>query len=470
MLREDGTALLSDFGIARAAEATTLTAGPLGTPAYMTPEQILGQAVDERTDVYSLGVVAYEMLAGRRPFVGESTGAPSSSTSERIRWEHLHGTPTPLRQLNPSVPADAEAAVMRALAKTAADRWTSIVAFWDALGPALPGEGLVPVPAASPPPTTPLRRAVAAETSVQSQSPSAPPVVLSPSPRRLSVGLLAAGGAVLVGIFIIGLWARPRGLLDLGGRNQGAWTPAAISERTLSGSSTPGEPGDAGRVIASAVSAANNATTSPGTAFPETIIGPQPGTPLASATPRPPATQPPTSTPTRTATPLPTSTPTATASAVTPTPVVGKVVFGSDRSGYAHIFTVRGNGQGLRAITRGNEYFWDPVLSSDGTLAAYVSKINGNTEIFVARSDGSNARPISNHPAEDDHPAWFPNNRELAFASRRDGGWDIYRMNADGSNVRRLTADGGDNRLVAVSPDGAQIAYVSQNVGYPPSS
>jgi len=146
---------------------------------------------------------------------------------------------------------------------------------------------------------------------------------------------------------------------------------------------------------------------------------------------------------------------------------VGKVIFGSDRSGYAHIFTVRGNGQGLRAITGGNEYFWDPVLSNDGTLVAYVSKVSGNTEVFVARSDGSNARPISSHPAEDDHPAWFPNNAALAFASRRDGGWDIYRMNADGSNVRRLTADGGDNRFVAVSPDGGQIAYVSQDAGYP---
>lgn len=157
----------------------------------------------------------------------------------------------------------------------------------------------------------------------------------------------------------------------------------------------------------------------------------------------------------------------ATATPVTPTPVVGKVIFGSDRNGYAHIFTVRGNGQGLRAITGGNEYFWDPVLSNDGALVAYVSKVNGNTEIFVARSDGSNARPISNHAAEDDHPAWFPNNGALAFASHRDGGWDIYRMNADGSNVRRLTADGGDNRFVTVSPDDNQIAYVSQNAGYP---
>ncbi len=246
-------------------------------------------------------------------------------------------------------------------------------------------------------------------------------------------------------------FAWQRGLIDLGGRGQAAWTPAAISARTAGGATTPGR------------------TTAPAGELSEATAAPPSNTPSppATATPRPTATPPPTATPLPTATPAPTATPTATATPVTPTPVVGKVIFASDRNGFAHIFTVRGDGQGLRALTGGNEYFWDPVLSNDGTLVAYVSKVGGNTEIFVARSDGSNARPISNHPAEDDHPAWFPNNSELAFASRRDGGWDIYRMNADGSNVRRLTWDGGDNRFVAVSPDGGQIAYVSQNSGYP---
>lgn len=152
---------------------------------------------------------------------------------------------------------------------------------------------------------------------------------------------------------------------------------------------------------------------------------------------------------------------------IPPPPDPGRVVFVSDRNGFAHLFTVDGNGNGLRAVTGGNEYFWDPVLSNDGSRLAFVSKVGGNTEVFVANRDGSNRRPISNHPADDDHPAWFPNNAALAFASRRDGGWDIYRMNADGSNVRRLTFDGGDNRFVAVSPDGGQIAYVSQSAGYP---
>jgi len=281
-------------------------------------------------------------------------------------------------------------------------------------------------------------------------APVAAPAATPVAPRRrnwLWLMPLFLGIAAIAAL----AFAWQRGLLDLGGRGPAAWTPAAISARTAGGTTTPSMTGG------------GDAATAPAGELPEVTAAPPSNTPPppATATPRPTATPPPT------ATPAPTETPTATATPVTPTPVVGKVIFGSDRNGFAHIFTVRGDGQGLRAITRGNEYFWDPVLSDDGALAAYVSKVNGNTEIFVARSDGSNARPISNHPAEDDHPAWFPGNSALAFASRRDGGWDIYQMNADGSNVRRLTWDGGDNRFVAVSPDGGHIAYIALGGTYP---
>ena len=263
-------------------------------------------------------------------------------------------------------------------------------------------------------------------------TPAAPAV----TPRRrnwLWLLPLVLGVATIAAIAFV--WQR--GLLDLGGRDQSAWTPAAgLPEATV--------------VLPS-----------------DTLPPPAMATPQVTATPLPTATPPPTAMPPATATSLPTSTPTVTSAPATPTPVVGKVVFGSDRNGFAHIFRVRGDGRSMTALTSGSEYFWDPIFSNDGTLVAFVSKVSGNTEVFVARSDGSSARPISNHPAEDDHPAWFPGNGELAFASRRDGGWELYRMNADGSNVRRLTADGGDNRFVAVSPDGRQIAYVAQNAPYP---
>ena len=152
---------------------------------------------------------------------------------------------------------------------------------------------------------------------------------------------------------------------------------------------------------------------------------------------------------------------------IPPPPDPGRVVFVSDRSSFAHLFATDGNGSGLRQLTSGSEYFWDPVLSEDGTQLAFVSKVGGNTEIFVANRDGGGRRAISNHPAEDDHPAWFPGNTSLAFASRRDGPWEIYRMAANGTNVRRLTSNGGDSRFVAVSPDGTQIAFVAQAGSYP---
>jgi TolB protein len=152
---------------------------------------------------------------------------------------------------------------------------------------------------------------------------------------------------------------------------------------------------------------------------------------------------------------------------IPPPPDPGRVVFVSDRSGFAHIFTLDGNGNSLRAVTGSNEYFWDPVLSNDGRQLAFTSKVAGNTEIFVATRDGGSRRAISNHPAEDDHASWFPGNTSLAFASRRDGPWEIYRMAADGSNVRRLTFDGGDNRFVAVSPDGGRIVYVALGGPHP---
>jgi serine/threonine-protein kinase len=127
--------LLSDFGISKAIDAATATATTVsvGTPAYMSPEQCTGQAPDGRTDVYSLGVVVYEMLAGRRPFVGDLAPETITNTTERIRWEQMHASPPALRKLNPAVPREVEAAVMTALAKDREARWPTVAAFGEAL-------------------------------------------------------------------------------------------------------------------------------------------------------------------------------------------------------------------------------------------------------------------------------------------------------------------------------------------------
>ncbi len=151
MIRPNGQVLVADFGIAKAADAATATTVMPGTPAYMSPEQCRSELLDERTDVYSLGVVAYEMLAGRRPFRGETTEAGTGSTRERIRWEQIHAPPPSLREFNPNLPPRVGNAVGTALAKDRDARWPTPEAFWRVLQVELGGIGVEVMGTVAPP-------------------------------------------------------------------------------------------------------------------------------------------------------------------------------------------------------------------------------------------------------------------------------------------------------------------------------
>jgi eukaryotic-like serine/threonine-protein kinase len=123
MLAEDGPAKIMDFGIAKLAWAADLTrtAGTMGTLAYMSPEQARGEAVDQRTDIWSLGAVLYEMLAGRLPFPAEA--APG------MIFSILNKDPEPLGMLRPDVPRHIEQVIAKALAKDPAFRYKNIQEF-----------------------------------------------------------------------------------------------------------------------------------------------------------------------------------------------------------------------------------------------------------------------------------------------------------------------------------------------------
>jgi serine/threonine-protein kinase len=132
ILLEGGHAVVADFGVAKALSAA---ANPndssggmaVGTPAYMSPEQAAGgHALDGRSDVYALGCVLYEMLAGQPPFTG--------ATAESVARQHLSARALPIRVLRPTVPEAIGEAIARALAKARADRFSSAKRFAEALG------------------------------------------------------------------------------------------------------------------------------------------------------------------------------------------------------------------------------------------------------------------------------------------------------------------------------------------------
>jgi predicted Ser/Thr protein kinase len=124
LLNGDGQAKVTDFGIARSLDVQhgmTQTGTVLGTSDYIAPEQAQGQRVDEHTDVYSLGVVLYEMLTSEVPFPGENFVA--------VAMRHINEAPPPIRDKRPDVSLRLEAAVQRAMAKRPEDRFQTMADF-----------------------------------------------------------------------------------------------------------------------------------------------------------------------------------------------------------------------------------------------------------------------------------------------------------------------------------------------------
>jgi hypothetical protein len=121
---EDGTVKIMDFGIAKSLEAEsrlTQTGVALGTAGYLAPEQLSGKPLDPRTDLFSLGVMAYEMVTGVRPFAG-----PNLSN---VIYQILNQEPVALRERNAACPERLERAILKALAKDPADRYADVREF-----------------------------------------------------------------------------------------------------------------------------------------------------------------------------------------------------------------------------------------------------------------------------------------------------------------------------------------------------
>jgi serine/threonine protein kinase len=176
----DGVVKILDFGIAKlAGVALTGPSTVLGTLGYMSPEQAEAEPIDHRTDLWSLGVVLYEMLAGRRPFPGDTLPAVAESI--------LSGDPAPVSSLRAEVPAGLERILATALAKTPVERYQSAQAFErDLLGLGV----ALDLPAGFTP------------------SGSPPPMQPTPAPPRAAGRwTIALVTAVIAGVVALAVWA-----------------------------------------------------------------------------------------------------------------------------------------------------------------------------------------------------------------------------------------------------------------------
>ncbi len=217
LVDEWGNCLLTDFGLAKMAESSshfTQTGGILGTPAYMSPEQGLGKKIDSRSDIYSLGVVLYQMAIGRLPYQAETPMA--------VVTKHIHDPLPPPSRYKSDLPESLERVILKALAKNPDDRFATAGEMVKALQSATEQPTIIKVEAVAEPIVSPEPEVdlMELETAVPTPSPTIrpkplppleptvvePPSESPPQPGRIKNYWLLGGGLVgIVAIVVIGL-------------------------------------------------------------------------------------------------------------------------------------------------------------------------------------------------------------------------------------------------------------------------
>ncbi|MCX6621787.1 MAG: serine/threonine-protein kinase, partial [Acidobacteria bacterium] len=140
MIGENGTAKITDFGVAKLASSQmTQTGTMMGTPSYMSPEQIEGRQLDGRSDQFSLAVIAYELVTGEKPFVADSLPP--------LLFKIVREEPAPPQRLNPTLGPILSAAILKGLSKKASERYSSCAQFAEAVAAAaMTAPGWQPLP------------------------------------------------------------------------------------------------------------------------------------------------------------------------------------------------------------------------------------------------------------------------------------------------------------------------------------
>ena len=464
MLRRDGYVKVLDFGLAKMSEEQTLNLNTstssltnpgavMGTVSYMSPEQARGQKVDARTDIFSLGVVLFELLAGRSPFGGETL-------SDRLA-SLLRDEPLSLARLNPDLPVALDQIVQKALAKQREARWANAEAFASAL------------------------RALARELEFESRLTHRVPATQGAEqqsdsralPRKAVRGvqknswLLALVTLLMAGATLFWFeWPRqsqvakpvtdefaPVRLTHHIARDlQPAYSPDG--KKIAFNSNRDGLPaiylmnadGSDVRKISNDLldcydpSWSVNGKIRFGAKGGIYEVSPD-GSSLAKLP-----------------TVLGTLSPDGKKIAMTK-----PLVPGSEDS--TEIFVANADGSNPIRLTKNQSLDTDASWSPDGrriVFTCFPDSVAGESkkpEICVMSADGNNLIRLTNHPGWDGGPRWSPDGTRIAFNSSRNckGSSAIHVMNADGSNVAQLSECQQFEGFGSWSPDSRRLAYTS---------
>ena len=509
LLHTSGTLFVTDFGIARLLNVSSeLTIGmTVGTPTYMSPEQITGEPITTAADIYALGVMLYRMVTGRPPFRGESPGAQGTSTAARVTYEHVHIAPQPPIEVNPHLDLAVQDVVLRCLEKTPDQRFASVSDLHDALAEAT---GAPPMSLDS---TGAIDSAAPPDMKLPEWSQFMTPVYEGDTPALSEIEPIVpddddeyeetlAPARRLPPDRIQHPIPQPETEPHLEDKLRPAGSPYAgpapatpsralptltsLGRMLRSGQPTPqASPGYAPPPAYTAPRAAAppRAYAAPPRRRNWWLIAIMTGTVLILATlcvaviyiaetfdnPTQSTRVPTATTVAEQITPAPSG-----GGGETPAPVAEaggtRIAFDSRRSGTLDIYTMNVDGSDLVPLTGTSGAERGPSWSPDGAQIAFygASSETGNYDIFTINLDGTGLQNLTNSPDTDDrYPAWSPDGTQIVFHSNLDGDFDLYTINPDGSGLRAITNNSAQDLGPDWSPDGTQIAFHTDVWGYP---
>ncbi|MCW5873117.1 MAG: serine/threonine-protein kinase [Anaerolineales bacterium] len=440
LLDEDGTPMLSDFGVAKLLESEkselTGTNVGVGTPHYMSPEQGRSQKVGPKSDIYSLGVVLYEMVTGRKPY--------EADTPLAVLLKHIEEPVPQPTKVARNLAEDSELVILKALSKDPKNRYADMAE----MALVLEGGAAQPTPAGKPLPKYVLPLGAAAvlvlvvlyalQGRAQEGGPSAvdteqantsapasatlPASAATPSPGNVQwptdlsqIGFIASRGhgySDLDIVFISANGSEFYSLFDVPGKNQ---VPSISQD---------------GKKVAF-ISDRDGSNDIYVFELPTGTVKKLVDTPTTEWNP-------------------------------VWSPDGSKLAFVSDFAGSFDLYTVNADGTGMRQLTNDPLSDWGPDWSPDGRHIVFQREADGESaNLFILTVDSGQVVALTADPASvfNSDAAWSPLGDKIAFASDINGNYDIFMISPDGTGREAISTNPNNENMPAWSPDGTQIVF-----------